>query len=112
MFNFLLQEKRKKAKDIQSNNTCPHVLSRGGYQLLEERMLLDKQRQREEASASDPSISMVGPPSPPSRHEKWKQARIKKSGQYTSKDSQSIAEKIVSLDTYLHYQIHASKFSM
>ena len=101
----MLQAKRKKAKDIQANNDCPHVLSRGGYQVLQQRMLLDKQRQREEASASDPSISMVHPPSPPSRHEKWKQARIKKSGEYTSSHSRSIAEKIVSLVIYLHNEI-------
>jgi hypothetical protein len=97
----LLQAKRNKAKEVAAANTYPHTLSRGGYKLLEERMLNDKQRLREEATAADPSLSFDGPPSPPKRHEKWKQARIKKSGEYTSSSSQSVAEKIVSGRTLL-----------
>ena len=104
------QEKRKKAKDIQSNNTCPHILSRGGYQLLEEKMMNEKQKQQQEASASNPSVSMISPPSPPSRHEKWKQARIKKSDEYTSADSKSIVEKIVSSVACLHILHFQCKF--
>ena len=104
------QAKRKKAKDIQSKNTCPHILSRGGYQVLEEKMMLEKQRQQQEASASNPSVSMISPPSPPSRHEKWKQARIKKLGEYTSTDSKSIADKIVSLLGCLHILHSQCKF--
>ncbi|XP_058772880.1 uncharacterized protein LOC131646975 [Vicia villosa] len=38
-----------------------------------------------------------GSPSPPSRHELWKRARQKKGGEYTSKSTQVVAEKIDSL---------------
>jgi hypothetical protein len=97
----LLQAKRNKAKELVAANTYPHTLSRGGYKVLEERILTEKQRLREEATAADPTLSFDGPPSPPKRHEKWKLARIKKSGEYTSSSSQSVAEKIVSLVTFL-----------
>ena len=69
--------------------------------MLEEKIIMEKQKQKQVSAASDPSISMVDPPSPPSRHEKWKMARMKKSGDYTSTESKSIAEKIVSLLVYL-----------
>ncbi|KOM37529.1 hypothetical protein LR48_Vigan03g091100 [Vigna angularis] len=35
------------------------------------------------------------PPSPPSRHDKWKLARIRPSGSYTSKSAREISERIV-----------------
>ncbi|CAI8592647.1 unnamed protein product [Vicia faba] len=35
--------------------------------------------------------------SPPSRHELWKRARQKKGGEYTSKSTQEVAQKIDSL---------------
>jgi len=38
----------------------------------------------------------LNPPSPPSRHEKWKLARTKPGEKMTSKKSQVIAERIVS----------------
>ena len=96
------QEKRKKAKELQSQNTCPHILSRGGYSVLEEKIMMEKQKQKQTSAASDLSISMDDPPSPPSHHQKWKMARMKKSGDYTSTDSKSIAEKIVSLVVYVY----------
>ncbi|XP_052724022.1 uncharacterized protein LOC128193876 [Vigna angularis] len=37
------------------------------------------------------------PPSPPSRHEKWKLARIRPSGSYTSESAREISERIDSL---------------
>ena len=70
--------------------------------MLEEKIMIEKQKQKQASAASDPSISMIDPPSPPSRHEKWKLARMKKSGDYTSTDSKSIAEKIVSLVVYVY----------
>ncbi|KOM57965.1 hypothetical protein LR48_Vigan11g099800 [Vigna angularis] len=34
------------------------------------------------------------PPSPPSRHDKWKLARIRPSGSYTSESAREISERI------------------
>lgn len=90
------EEKRKKAQMVQAKNLHPHRLSRGGYELLEERIMQDKLKKAREASQSDPAL-IVDPPSPLTRHEKWKRARQKKSGEYTSEDARLVAEKIDSL---------------
>ncbi|KAH1210058.1 hypothetical protein GmHk_15G044433 [Glycine max] len=64
---------RKRAQSIQKHNDCPHVLSRGGYDLLEKK-LLDQKRKRiqEEALLSENPASVDEPPSPIKRHVKWK----------------------------------------
>jgi len=41
--------------------------------LLEEKIMDEKLKKRQEESEADPSI-VVSPPSPPTRHEKWKKA--------------------------------------
>ena len=57
-------------------------------------MLAEKARARAEASEGDPSL--LSPPSPPKRHERWKRARQRDSGQFTSEPSQEVAQRIVS----------------
>lgn len=42
------------------------------------------------------SISLDRTPSPPSRHQKWKRARQRKDGEFTSDATCEVAEKIVS----------------
>jgi len=42
------------------------------------------------------------PPSPPSRHQKWKLARLHSSGIYTSESAREIFEKIVRYNSYLN----------
>jgi len=59
----------------------------GGYVLLEKRMMKEKLERLKETSYSDDVIS---PPSPPSRHEKWKLARTKPGGEMTSVQAQKI----------------------
>ncbi|XP_045827435.1 uncharacterized protein LOC123919543 isoform X2 [Trifolium pratense] len=91
-------EKRKKGQVAQSYNKYPHRLSQGGYALLEKDMMVDKLKKRKEAAGG----AEVPPPSPPQRHEKWKQARLKPSGEYTSEATRLIAENISSL-AIAHY---------
>ena len=74
-----------------ARNVYPHVLSRGGYRLLVEKMKNERRLSRDDSTLDD-----NGSPSPPSRHEVWKRARQKKGGEYTSKATQVVAEKIVS----------------
>jgi len=45
---------------------------------------------------SSTSEDVLSPPSPPSRHEKWKLARTKPRGQMTSAKFEEIAYQIVS----------------
>ena len=70
-------------------------MSRGGYELLEERIMEQKLKEHQEASQANPSRA-IPPPSPPTRHEKWKRARQKTSGEYTSEPVRIVVEKIVS----------------
>ncbi|GFP86714.1 kat8 regulatory nsl complex subunit 3 [Phtheirospermum japonicum] len=89
------QETRKKAQETQKKNTTPHTLSRGGYDLLDERIMADKLKKRlEEAAESDTDVE---PPSPPKRHEKFKLARIRKSGEMTDA-AREIAKRIDELE--------------
>ncbi|KAL5138483.1 hypothetical protein HKD37_10G028648 [Glycine soja] len=64
---------KKWAKPIKKHNSCTHVLSRGGYDLLENK-LLDEKRKRlqEEAMLTKNTAIINNPPSPIKRHVKWK----------------------------------------
>ncbi|CAA0819516.1 Unknown protein [Striga hermonthica] len=85
-------EIRKKAQESQSYNLSPHILSRGGYDLLMQKIMDEKYRARKEASTN--LSEFIPPPSPPSRHELWKRARITKKGDYVSKEAKIVADKI------------------
>ncbi|GAU15583.1 hypothetical protein TSUD_108410 [Trifolium subterraneum] len=87
------QEIRKRAQMSCAQNKTPHRLSRGGYELLQEKMMQEKLKEKKETLGG----SVAAPPSPPARHEQWKRARQKPSGDYTTEDTRIIAEKIDSL---------------
>jgi len=73
------------------------VLSRGGYEFLENKLIEEKKKkQLEEATKSGSTDTIIDPPSPIRRHVKWKMARTKKPGQMTSEAAKKIADKIVS----------------
>ncbi|CAK8579467.1 unnamed protein product [Lathyrus sativus] len=74
-----------------ARNVYLHILSRGGYRLLEEKVKSERNSSRDDSTIDD-----NGSTSPPSRHEIWKRARQKKEGEYTSHSTQ-VAEKIDSL---------------
>jgi hypothetical protein len=65
-------------------------LSQGGYALLDKNT--EKLKEIQEVARGEE----VPPPSPPQRHERWKRARLKPSGEYTSEETCVIAEKIES----------------
>jgi hypothetical protein len=54
-------------------------------------MMAEKLKERQEAAGG----AEVPPPSPPKLHERWKRARLKPSGEYTSEETRVIAETIV-----------------
>ncbi|KAH1242521.1 hypothetical protein GmHk_07G019831 [Glycine max] len=81
------------------HNDCPHLLSRGGYDLLEKKLLDEKRKKvQEEALLSENPASVDDPPSLIKRHVKWKVARTRASGNMTSESAQEIADKIDSLE--------------
>ena len=93
----MLQDVQKKAQTIQKQNTAPYMLSHGGYDYLEEKLMEDKKKkQLEKASQSGSTNIIVDPPSPIRLHVKWKMARMKKYGQLTSKVAKEIANRIIS----------------
>jgi len=92
---------RKKAQAIQKQNTAPHVLSRGGYEYLEQKLLAEKTKKKLEEAAQSGSVDdIIDPPSPVRRHVKWKMVRTKKTGEMTIEAAKEIADKIVS-----HFQL-------
>lgn len=84
------KEKSQKGRDTVANNLYPHTLSRGGYDYLEDKMMDEKRKRMEDSGEFDHILS------PPSRHDKWKRARQKKGGEYTTEATRVVAEKIVS----------------
>ena len=88
---------RKKAQTIQKENTAPHVLSHGGYDYLEQKLMAEKTKKRlEEAAQSGSTEGIIDPQFPIRRHVKWKMARTKKTGQMTFEAAKEIADRIVS----------------
>jgi len=51
--NYMLQQKRTKAQAISAQNKNPHILSRGGYKNLEEKILMEKEKSRSPPSKDD-----------------------------------------------------------
>ncbi|KAK2375798.1 hypothetical protein QL285_076664 [Trifolium repens] len=78
-------------REKAAKNIHPHRLSRGGYELLTEKMMAEKR------SLQDSTLSDERSPSPPPREEKWKRARQGKDGEYKSAATKVVADKIDSL---------------
>ncbi|KAH1249658.1 hypothetical protein GmHk_05G012969 [Glycine max] len=98
MLLFYFKGIQKKAQEIQKYNDSLHLLSRGGYELLEKKLMAEKRKIREEQAAFTEDPSLFLPSSPISRHEKWKSACTKQYGQMTSQAAKEIADKIDSLE--------------
>jgi len=60
-------------QEIQKYNDYPHFLSRGGYNLLEKKLLDEKMKKRQhDAMMTENTPTIENPPSPIERHVKWK----------------------------------------
>jgi len=96
IFIYYIGKEEESTTDSAEECHPPPVVSGGGgggYDLLEKKIMDEKFQRLREALGSDEVIS---PPSPPSRHEKWKLARTKRGGQMTSPEAYEIAQRIVS----------------
>jgi len=94
----MLQVKRKNAQSISAQNKNPHILSRGRYRKLEEKIMTEKKKSKPPPSEGED----IEPPSPPSRHQKWKLARLRSSGNYFSESAREISKKNVRYNSYLN----------
>ncbi|KAL5127548.1 hypothetical protein HKD37_14G039950 [Glycine soja] len=93
------EDVRIKAQAIQKHNTAPHVLSRGGYDYLEQKLLAEKTKKKMQEAAQSGSVDgVIDPPSLVKRHVKWKMARTKKTWEMTTEAAKEIAEKINSFE--------------
>ena len=69
---------KKKEKDIKKYNDCPHILSRGGYDLLKKNLLDEKRKKRQQEAMMIKNTPLIkDSPSPIERHVKWILARTK-----------------------------------
>ncbi|KAH1203608.1 hypothetical protein GmHk_17G049803 [Glycine max] len=85
----------EKEKGHPETEHCPHVLSRGGYEYLEQKLPVEKTKKKLEEAAQSGSVDgVIDPPSLVRRHVKWKMARTKKTGEMTTKAVKEITEKI------------------
>ncbi|KAH1262340.1 hypothetical protein GmHk_02G004986 [Glycine max] len=65
------EDVQKKAQAIQKQNTATHVLSRGGYEYLEQKLLTEKTKKKlEEVARSGNVDGVIDPPTPVRRHVK------------------------------------------
>ncbi|KAH1193676.1 hypothetical protein GmHk_19G054669 [Glycine max] len=93
------EDVRIKAQAIQKQNNAPHVLSRGGYDYLEQKLLDEKTKKKLQEAAQSGSVNgAINPPSPVRRHVKWKMTRTKKTGEMTTEAAKEIPEKIDSFE--------------
>ncbi|KAH1253905.1 hypothetical protein GmHk_04G010453 [Glycine max] len=84
---------------VEDTNTAPHVLSRGGYDYLEQKLLAEKTKKKLEEAAQSGSVDgIIDPPSPVRCHVKWKMARTKKTGEMTTEAAKEINAKIDSFE--------------
>ena len=63
----MLQDVQKKAQTIQKQNTAPYMLSHGGYDYLEEKLMEDKKKKQLEEAVQFGSIDIIIDPSSPIR---------------------------------------------
>ena len=88
------------------------MLSRGGYDFLEQKLMEEKKNKRlDEAAQSESTDTVVDPPSPIRQHVKWKMARMKRLGQITSEATKEITDRIV-CDSHLLVAIFYNNFWM
>ncbi|KAL5186755.1 hypothetical protein HKD37_05G012545 [Glycine soja] len=96
------EDVRIKTQAIQKQNTTPHVLSHGGYDYLEQKLLAEKTKKKLQEAAQSGSIDgIIDPPSSVRRHVKWKMARMKKIGEMTTEAAKEIAEKIATQGSFV-----------
>jgi len=82
-----------KAQAIQKQNAAPHVLSRGGYDYLEQKLLAEKTKKKLQEAAQSGSVDgVIDPPSLIRCHVKWKMGRMKKTGEMTTEATKEIVE--------------------
>ncbi|KAL3646982.1 hypothetical protein CASFOL_009154 [Castilleja foliolosa] len=93
------EEKLKRGRRLKK---CSLAISVHNGHLVEvmtcwKKKMMDEKIKTRQAASQD-SSEIIPPPSPPTRHEKWKRARLNTSGQYINPEVEMVAQKIDSLE--------------
>ncbi|KAL5173060.1 hypothetical protein HKD37_16G045680 [Glycine soja] len=101
----------KKHRPSRSKTSPPHMLSCGGYDYLEQKLMDEKTKKKlEEVAQSGSTEGVINPPSLIRRHVKCKMTRTKKTGQLTSVAAKEIAKKI--MQSQLQSQIQSQGLAL
>ncbi|KAL5147494.1 hypothetical protein HKD37_06G017175 [Glycine soja] len=85
----------KRYRPSRNRTLPPHVLSRGGYEYLKQKLLDEKMKKKLKEAAKLGSVDgVIDPPSPVRRHVKCKMTRTKKTGEMTTEAAKEITDKI------------------
>ncbi|KAL6493374.1 hypothetical protein OROGR_032508 [Orobanche gracilis] len=92
------EEKRIKKQETAKLNKAPHTMARGGYDFVVVREMERKLEERKKEASKSGDDVIIDPPSPPSRHQRWKLGRQKRSGGLSSDAAREIVTKIDELE--------------
>ncbi|KAL6564871.1 hypothetical protein OROMI_016321 [Orobanche minor] len=92
------EEKRIKKQEIAKLNKAPHTMARGGYDFVVVQEIERKLEERKKEASKSGEDVIIDPPSPPSRHQRWKLGRRTRAGGVSSDTAQDIITKIDELE--------------
>ncbi|KAL6557001.1 hypothetical protein OROHE_006877 [Orobanche hederae] len=92
-------EKRIKKQEIAKLNNAPHTMARGGCDFVVVREMERKLEERKKEASKSGEDVIIDPPSPPSRHQRWKLGRRTRAGGVSSDAAREIVTKIDELES-------------
>ncbi|KAL6536848.1 hypothetical protein OROHE_012432 [Orobanche hederae] len=88
------EEKRIKKQEIAKLNKAPHTMARGEYDFVVVREMERKLEERKKEASKSGEDVIIDPPSPPSRHQRWKLGRRTRAAGVSSDTAREIVTKI------------------
>ncbi|KAL6582358.1 hypothetical protein OROMI_006372 [Orobanche minor] len=92
------EENRIKKQEIAKLNKAPHTMARGGYDFVVVREMERKLEERKKEASKSGEDVIIDPPSPPSRHQRWKLGCRTRAGGDSSDAAHEIVTKIDELE--------------
>ncbi|KAL6565020.1 hypothetical protein OROMI_016470 [Orobanche minor] len=106
------KEKRIKKQEIAKQNKAPHIMGRGEYDFVVVQEMERKLEERKKEASKSGEDVIIDPPSPPSRHLRWKLGRQTRAGGVSSDAAREIIAKIHVRPHILESRKHHRKYSM
>ncbi|KAL6576705.1 hypothetical protein OROMI_010981 [Orobanche minor] len=86
------------SQEIAKQNKAPHTMARGGYDFVVVQEMERKLEERKKEASKSGEDVIIDPPSPPSRHQRWKLGRRTRAGGVSSDAAREIIAKIDELE--------------